>query len=61
MNPKRRVFDASFKLKVVQLIKDQGQSVSQVCQGMNLGDTAVWRWLKQLAAEQAANQASASH
>jgi transposase len=53
MNPKHRVFDANFKLKVVQLIKDQGLSVSQVCQDMNLGKTAVRRWLKQLAAEQA--------
>jgi transposase len=40
MTQKRRKFDASFKLKVVQLIKDQGLSVSQVCQDMNLGETA---------------------
>lgn len=51
MTQKRRKFDASFKLKVVQLIKDQGLSVSQVCQDMNLGETAVRRWLKQVDAE----------
>lgn len=52
MNQKRRAFDANFKLQVVQMIKDQGLSVSQVCRDMNLGETAVRRWLKQVAAEQ---------
>jgi transposase len=51
MTQKRRKFDASFKLKVVQLIKDQGLSVSQVCQDMKLGETAVRRWLRQVDAE----------
>lgn len=52
MSQKRRVFDAPFKLQVVQMIKDQGLSVSQVCQDMNLGETVVRRWLKQVNAEQ---------
>jgi transposase len=52
MAQKRRAFDANFKLTVVQMIKDQGLSVSQVCQDMNLGETAVRRWLKQVEAEQ---------
>ncbi|WP_235202289.1 IS3 family transposase [Methylobacter tundripaludum] len=52
MNQKRRAFDANFKLQVVQMIKDQGLSISQVCQDMNLGETAVRRWLKQVTAEQ---------
>jgi transposase len=51
MTQKRRKFDASIKLKVVQLIKDQGLSVSQVCQDMKLGETAVRRWLRQVDAE----------
>jgi transposase len=51
MNKKRRAFDASFKLQVVQLIKDQGLSVSQVCQDMNLSEMAVIRWLKQVDVE----------
>lgn len=51
MTQKRRKFDASFKLKVVQLIKEQGLSVSQVCQDMKLGETAVRRWLRQMDAE----------
>ncbi len=52
MTQKRRAFDANFKLTVVQMIKDQRLSVSQVCQDMNLGETAVRRWLKQVEAEQ---------
>ena len=45
MKQKRRAFDASFKLQVVQMIKDQGLSVGQVCRDMGLGETAVRRWL----------------
>ena len=52
-NPKsKRVFDTSFKLQVVQMVKVQGLSVSQVCQDMKLGQTAVRRWLGQFEAEQ---------
>jgi transposase len=53
MTNNRRKFDSSYKLQVVQMIKEQGLSVSQVCQDMNLGETAVRRWLKQVDAEQA--------
>ena len=53
MKQKRRTFDASFKLQVVQMIRDQGVTVGQVCQDMDLGETAVRRWLAQVDAEQA--------
>jgi transposase len=53
MNQKRRTFDASFKLQIVQMIRDQGLSVGQVCRDMNLGETAVRRWVTQFNAEQA--------
>ncbi|MGZ8942507.1 MAG: transposase [Methylobacter sp.] len=52
MSQKRRHSDASFKLQVVHLIKEQGLSIRQVCQDMDLGETAVHRWLKQVEAEQ---------
>jgi transposase len=52
MIKKRRGFDSSFKLQIVRMIKDQGLSVSQVCEDMDLGETAVRRWLKQFEAEQ---------
>lgn len=52
MTDKRRTFDDSFKLEVVKMIKDQGLSVLQVCRDLNIGDTAVRRWVQQYEAEQ---------
>lgn len=51
MTGKRKVFDDSFKLEVVKMIKDQGLSVSQVCRDLDIGDTAVRRWVQQYEAE----------
>lgn len=51
MGKTRRTFDPSFKLKVVQMVKDQGLSVGQVCRDMKLGETAVRRWMAQFDAE----------
>jgi transposase len=48
----RRTFDTSFKLQVVQMIKEQGLSIGHVCKDMQLGETAVRRWLTQYEAEQ---------
>ena len=48
----RRVFDASFTLQVVQMINAQGLSIGQVCKDMDLGESAVRRWLGQYEAEQ---------
>jgi transposase len=53
MSKHRRAFDTSFKLQVVQMIRQQGLSVSQVCRDMKLVDSAVRRWLTQFDAEQA--------
>jgi len=55
MNKERRVFDTTFKLEVVKLIKEQGLSVGQVCTDMGIGETAVRRWIKQVEAEQLGN------
>jgi transposase len=52
MSQKRRVFDSAFKLEVVKMIQANGLSVAQVCQDMQVGETAVRRWLKQAEAEQ---------
>ena len=51
MKEKRRQFDREFKLRAVQMIKDQGLSVVQVCRDLNLGETAVRRWMAQFDAE----------
>lgn len=52
MKKQRRSFDASFKLQIVRMINDQGLTVLQICQDMNLVESAVRRWLKQYEAEQ---------
>jgi transposase len=52
MNQTRRTFDASFKLQVVQMIRNQGIGVSQVCRDMNLCETAVRRWVAQFDTDQ---------
>ena len=49
---KRRVFDTSFKLQVVQMIRGQGLGDVEVCRDMTLGQTAVRRWLAPVDAEQ---------
>ena len=43
----RRTFNAEFKLQVVQMIREQGLSVGEVCRDLKLGETAVRRWLAQ--------------
>ena len=52
MTGKRRAFDDSFKLQVVKMIKDQGLAVPQVCRDLNIGETAVRRWVQQYEVEQ---------
>ncbi len=49
----RRNFDAAFKLQVVQMVRDQGLSVGEVCRDMKLGESAVRRWLAQVDEEAA--------
>jgi|GEM_PF-183283 len=47
----RRAFDSSFKLEVVRMIKEQGMSFAQVGQTMNIGQTALHRWVEQVESE----------
>lgn len=49
----RRVFDAAFKLQVVQMIREEGLSVGQVCRDMDLVESAVRRWIEQFDEEAA--------
>jgi len=52
MTGKRRAFDDSFKLQFVKMIKDQGLAVPQVCRDLNIGETAVRRWVQRYETEQ---------
>jgi transposase len=61
MTRRRRQFDATFKLEVVRIIRDQGLSLSEVCRSMELGETAVRRWVAQYDAESSGGLAWASH
>jgi transposase len=52
MARQRKTFDPSLKLEVVRMIKEQGLSVQHVSQTMDIGPTAIRRWLEQYGAEQ---------
>jgi transposase len=52
MARKRKTFDPSLKLEVVRMIKEQGLSVQHVSQTMDIGPTAIRRWVEQYGAEQ---------
>lgn len=52
MARQRRAFDPSLKLEVVRMIREQGLSVQHVSQAMDIGTTAIRRWLEQYSAEQ---------
>jgi transposase len=52
MARQRRTFDTSLKLEVVRMIKEQGLSVQHVSQTMDIGSTAIRRWVGQYSAEQ---------
>lgn len=49
----RRKFDASFKLEVVRMVRDQRLGVAEVCRTMSVGESALRRWMAQVDAEQA--------
>lgn len=52
MTRKRKTFDTSLKLEVVRMIKEQGLSVQNVSETMDIGPTAIRRWVTQYSAEQ---------
>jgi transposase len=52
MTRKRRTFEPSLKLEVVRMINEQGLSVQHVSESMDIGPSAIRRWLAQYGAEQ---------
>jgi transposase len=45
MTKQRRAFSPEFKLHIVQLIRDQGLSITQVCKDQSLGQSTIHRWV----------------
>jgi transposase len=52
MSKHRKIFDTNLKLEVVRMIKEQGLSVRHVSESMDIGPTAIRRWVAQFSAEQ---------
>jgi transposase len=48
---KRRIFTAEFKLEAASLVLDQGYSILQACRVLDVGQTALRRWVDQLQLE----------
>lgn len=52
MKKPRRVFSSEFKVEAAKLVLERGYSVAQACQELQVGETALRRWIAQLEAEQ---------
>jgi transposase len=52
MTRQRHNFDPSFKLEIVRIITERGLSISHVRQTMDIGVSAIRRWMEQYEAEQ---------
>ncbi len=48
INKSRRTFTPEFKIEVAQLVIDQGYSVREASSAMDVGKSAVDRWVQQL-------------
>ena len=47
----RRTFTPEFKLEAASLVLDQGYSILQACRALDVGETALRRWVDQLQLE----------
>ena len=47
MRRKRRIFTKEFKAEAVRLVNESGESISQICRDLDLGETALRRWVEQ--------------
>ena len=48
MMNKRRTYSPEYKRKAASLILDQNYSYSQACESIDIGETALRRWVNQL-------------
>ena len=54
----RRTFSAEFRLETAQLVVDQGYSVREAAEAMNVGKSTVDKWVHQLKAERSGQSRS---
>lgn len=47
----RRSFNPEFKLEAACLVLDQGYSITEACRSLDVGETALRRWVGQLQLE----------
>ncbi|WP_412053264.1 IS3 family transposase [Pokkaliibacter plantistimulans] len=52
MSKRRQSFTPEFKLEAVALVTEKGYSVTEACQALGVGPTALRRWIKQVEHEQ---------
>lgn len=48
MNKQRRSFTPEFKQEAASLVLDQGYTIAQACTSLDVGESAMRRWVKQL-------------
>lgn len=53
MGKQRRSFTAEFKREAAALVLDQGYSHAEACRSLDVGETAMRRWVDQLRKERA--------
>lgn len=51
MTRKRRTFSQEFKLEAASLVLDKGYSIPEASRSLDVGETALRRWVKQLKQE----------
>lgn len=51
MKRQRRSFSTEFKRDAGMLVLDQGYTIPEACRSLDIGETALRRWVDQLAAE----------
>jgi transposase len=47
----RRVFSREFKLEAVKLVRDRGVAVAQACRNLDVAESVLRRWMRDLAAD----------
>ncbi|WP_439259176.1 transposase [Lonepinella sp. BR2930] len=48
---KRRIFSPEFKVEEVKLVTELEYSIAQACKELDLGETALRRWIEQVEVE----------